>query len=235
MEVEKAHKKKDGMVKEATTLLKKNADRGHMPSQYVLADCFANGLGTSKPGRQDFDSAFPLFVLAAKRGHADAAFRAGTCVENGWGCKREASKAVQFYKRAAAAKHPGAMYRLGIAALHGELSVQENKREAVTWLKRSAEHATPEFPHALHELGLLHEKGVENVVFMDEGYAAELYAQAAELGYAPSAYVLGEAYEYAKMGLQQDAGLALHYYVRCVMHACLPSLRWSLTRTSFHC
>jgi len=31
-------------------------------------------------------------------------------------------------------------------------------------------------------LALLHEKGVTNVVFKDEGYAVELLAQAAELG-----------------------------------------------------
>lgn len=212
MEVEKAEAKRDDMIREATALLKKNADRGHMPSQYVLADCYANGLGTQK-GKQDFDKAYPLFVLAGKRGHADAAYRAGTCCENGWGCKRESSKAVQFFKRAAAGKHPGAMYRLGTAALNGELGLAQNRKEGVNWLKRSAEHATAEFPHALHELGLLHERGIDNVLFKDPEYAAELFAQAAELGYAPSAFHLGECYDYGRNGCPQDPALSLHYYV----------------------
>ena len=43
--------------------------------------------------------------------------------------------------------------------------------------------------------------------------AAELLAQAAELGYAPSAFKLGECYEYGKMGCPQDAALSIHYYV----------------------
>ncbi|KAI0776338.1 HCP-like protein [Trametes elegans] len=211
MEVEKALAKRDDLVHEATGLLKRLADRGHMPAQYFLADCYANGIGTNK-NRQDFDRAFPLFVLAAKHGHPDAAYRAGTCCENGWGCRRESAKAVQFYKKAAAAGHPGALYRLGIAELNGELGLSKSPKEGVKYLKRSAEHATAEFPHALHELALLHERGIDNVLFVDYEYAAELLAQAAELGYAPSAYRLGECYEYGKMGCPQDPALSIHYY-----------------------
>lgn len=91
--------KKDELIKEATGLLKRLADRGHPDAQYFLADCYANGIGTVR-GKQDFDRAFPLFVLAAKHGHPDACYRAGTCCEHGWGCRRESAKAVQFYKYA---------------------------------------------------------------------------------------------------------------------------------------
>jgi TPR repeat protein len=212
MEVEKAIQKREDLVREAMTLLKRLADRGHPPAQYFLADCYSNGLGTPK-NRQDFDRAYPLFVLAAKHGHPDAAYRAGTCCENGWGCRRESAKAVQFYRKAAAALHPGALYRLGIAELNGELSLSKRPKEGVKWLKRSAEHATAEFPHALHELALLHERGIDDVVFVDYEYSAELLAQASELGYAPSAYRLGECYEYGKMGCPQDPALSIHYYV----------------------
>jgi hypothetical protein len=40
-----------------------------------------------------------------------------------------------------------------------------------------------DFPHALDELALLHERGNHNVVFVDYVYSA---GQAAELGYVPS-------------------------------------------------
>jgi TPR repeat protein len=213
IEVERAIEKRDDLIKEATNLLKRLADRGHPASQYFLADCYANGLGTAK-NRQDFDRAFPLFILAAKHGHPDAAYRAGTCCENGWGCRRESAKALTFFRKAGAALHPGAMYRLGIAELNGELGLSKRPKEGVKWLKRSAEHATAEFPHALHELALLHERGIDNVLFVDFEYSIELLAQAAELGYAPSAYRLGECYEYGKMGCPQDPALSIHYYVR---------------------
>lgn len=213
MEVERAQEKREDLVREATALLKRLADRGHAPSQYFLADCYANGIGTVK-NKQDFDRAYPMFVLAAKHGHPDAAYRAGTCCENGWGCRRESAKALGFYRKAAAALHPGAMYRLGIASLNGELGCSKNPKEGVMWLKRSAEHATAEFPHALHELALLHERGIDNVLFVDYEYAIELFAQAAELGYSPSAYKLGECYEYGRLGCPQDPALSIHYYVR---------------------
>lgn len=212
MDIEKAIEKRDNLITEALALLKRLADRGHPASQYFLADCYANGIGTYK-GKQDFDRAYPLFVLAAKHGHPDAAYRAGTCCENGWGCRRESPKALQFFRKAAAALHPGAMYRLGIVELNGELGLAKRPREGVKWLKRSAEHATAEFPHALHELSLLHEKGIYNVVFVDTEYSIELLAQASELGYAPSAYRLGEFYEYGKLGCPQDPALSIHYYV----------------------
>lgn len=232
MDVEKAIAKRDDLVHEATSLLKRLADRGHMPAQYFLADCYANGIGTHK-ARQDFDRAFPLFVLAAKHGHPDASYRAGTCCENGWGCRRESAKAVQFYKKAAAAGHPGALYRLGIAQLNGELGLSKSPKEGVKYLKRSAEHATAEFPHALHELALLHERGIDNVLFVDYEYAAELLAQAAELGYAPSAHRLGECYEYGKMGCPQDPALSIHYYVS-LSSSCAGSVLTITTSCGFY-
>lgn len=105
------------------------------------------------------------------------------------------------------------MYRLGTAELNGQLGLTRSAKEGYKWLKRSAEHATEEFPHALHELALLHEKGIDNVVFVDYEYAAELLAQASELGYAPSAFKLGECYEYGKMDCPVDPALSIHYYV----------------------
>ncbi|RSH93388.1 hypothetical protein EHS25_007744 [Saitozyma podzolica] len=203
--------KRDELIKEAITLLKKLADRSYPDAQYFLADCYANGIGTVR-GRQDFDRAFPLFVLAAKHGHPDASYRAGTCCEHGWGCRRESAKAIQYYKKATVALHPGAMYRLGTAELNGNLGLTRSPKEGVKWLKRSAEHATEEFPHALHELALLHERGIDNVLFVDHEYAAELLAQASELGYAPSAFKLGECYEYGKMDCPVDPALSIHYY-----------------------
>ena len=99
VEVEKAIEKCNNLVHEATSLLKHLADCRHAASQYFLTDCYANGLGTVK-NCQDFDCTYPLFVLAAKHGHPDAVDQAGTCCENGWGCRRESTKAVQFFCQA---------------------------------------------------------------------------------------------------------------------------------------
>ncbi|KAH8921745.1 HCP-like protein [Atractiella rhizophila] len=206
--------KRDALILESTSLLGRIASRGHVAAQYLLADLYSQGIGTAK-GKRDYDKAFPLFMLAAKHGHADGCFRAGQCCENGWGCRKEFGKAIQFYRKAAAMSHPSAMYRLGLAELNGELGLSKKPKEGVKWLKRAAEYADsvdPPVPQPLHELALIHERGIDNVVFIDLEYAAELLARSAELNWAPSAYKLGECYEYGKMGCPQDPALSIHYY-----------------------
>ncbi|KAI0739339.1 hypothetical protein BC629DRAFT_1616082, partial [Irpex lacteus] len=163
MDVERTLKTRDDLVLEATPLLKRNADRGHMPSQYFLADCYAN-------------------------------------------TQIQTRLRPSLPSLPAAALHPEARYRLGIAELNGGLGLSKSPKEGVKWLKRSApESATAEFPHALHELALLHERRIDNVLFVEYEYAGGL-------GYVPSAYRLGECYEYGKMGCPQNPALSIHFY-----------------------
>ncbi|GAA6059305.1 hypothetical protein JCM10212_005885 [Sporobolomyces blumeae] len=209
-----SRRKQKALVAESIALLNKLAQRGHVKSQYFLADCYTQGVGTPK-GKRDYDKAFPLFMLAGKHGHADASYRAAQCLEHGWGCRKDLAKSVSLYRRAAVLSHPGSMHRLGLAEINGELGLTKRPKDGVQWLKRAAELADqvdPPQPQSLHELAVLHEKGIDNVVFQDEEYAAELLARAAELQYAPSAYKLGECYEYGRMGCPQDAALSIHYY-----------------------
>ncbi|KAG0346701.1 hypothetical protein BG004_001041 [Podila humilis] len=194
---------------EAMKLLRKLASNGHAESQHFLAECYASGFAKGKP---DFDKAFPLWVQASKHGHPDAAYRTGRCYDEGFGTRKDSARAVQFYRKAASANHPGAMWRLGVATLYGELSVAKSPRDGVKWLKRSSQAATPEFPFALYELAQLHERGIENIVFIDPEYSVSLYSQAAELGHAASAFRLGECWEYGSLNCKQDPRLSIHYY-----------------------
>lgn len=133
----KEHEKAD-LIAESIALLQKLATRGHVDSQFLLADCYTQAIGTPK-GKRDFDKAFPLFVLAAKHGHTEATFRAGQCCENGWGTRKEKDKAVTFYRKAAVAQFPPAMYRLGLAEMNGDIGLSKKPKEGVKWLKRAAE------------------------------------------------------------------------------------------------
>ncbi|KAI7867140.1 hypothetical protein BDF14DRAFT_751388 [Spinellus fusiger] len=216
---------------EAEKLLKQLAARGHAESQYYLGNLYASGL-FSKKGKNELDKAFPLFVQASKHHHADAAYRTAKCYEDALGCRKDSSKALQFYRKSAALNHPGAMYRLGLAEINGELGISKNPRDGVKWLKRAEEGATVEYPHAIHELGQLHEKGIPNIVFVDLDYAVSLYAQGAELGYAPSAFRLGECYEYGKLNCKQDPAMSIHYYTIAAQQghreACFALTAWYL-------
>ncbi|KAG0379597.1 hypothetical protein BGX24_012554 [Mortierella sp. AD032] len=214
---------------EAMKLLRKLATNGHAESQHYLAECFASGFARGKP---DFDKAFPLWVQASKHGHPDAAYRTARCYDEGLGTRKDNARAVQFYRKAASANHPGAMWRLGVVTLYGELGLSASPRDGVKWLKRSAQAANPEFPFALYELSQLHERGIENIVFIDPEYSVSLYSQAAELGHAASAFRLGECWEYGKLGCKQDPRLSIHYYTLAAQQehpeACFALAAWYL-------
>jgi TPR repeat protein len=197
------------LVREAKSILTRLANGGYPFAQYYLADGYASGLFNK--GKEDYNAAFPLFVLAAKHGHAESAYRAGLCYEFGWGCRKDPAKAVQYLRTAASRSHPGAMTRLGKACLSGDLG--ENRyREGLKWLKRATDASDTIYNAAPYHLGILYENGYGDDVFKDEGYAAELFTRAAELGHPEANYRMGDAYEHGKLECPKDPALSVHFY-----------------------
>ena len=197
------------LVREARTILQKLSNNGYPFAQYYLADGYASGLFSK--GKEDYNSAFPLFVLAAKHGHAESAYRTALCYEFGWGCRKDAAKAVQFLRSAASKRHPGAMTRLGKACLSGDLG-EKRYREGIKWLKLATEAADTIYNAAPYHLGCLYETGYGDDIFQDESYAAELFTQAADLGHPEANYRMGDAYEHGKLNCPRDPALSVHFY-----------------------
>ncbi|KAB5563538.1 hypothetical protein GE09DRAFT_1172482 [Coniochaeta sp. 2T2.1] len=197
------------LVREARTILQKLSNSGYPFAQYYLADGYASGLFSK--GKEDYNSAFPLFVLAAKHGHAESAYRTALCYEFGWGCRKDAAKAVQFLRTAASKRHPGAMTRLGKACLSGDLG-EKRYREGIKWLKLATEAADTIYNAAPYHLGCLYETGYGDDIFQDESYTAELFTQAADLGHPEANFRMGDAYEHGKLNCPRDPALSVHFY-----------------------
>ncbi|KAK4230930.1 hypothetical protein QBC38DRAFT_451651 [Podospora fimiseda] len=197
------------LVREARAILQKLSNNGYPFAQYYLADGYASGLFSK--GKEDYNSAFPLFVLAAKHGHAESGYRTALCYEFGWGCRKDPAKAVQFLRAAAAKRHPGAMTRLGKACLSGDLG-EKRYREGIKWLKLASEAADTIYNAAPYHLGCLYETGYGDDVFLDESYAAELFTQAADLGHPEANFRMGDAYEHGKLSCPRDPALSVHFY-----------------------
>ena len=140
-------------IMDAHKLVKKLVTAGYPDAMFYLADCHGRGLLGLQ---EDPKEAFNLYQSAAKVGHAQSAYRVAVCCEmgpdDGGGTRRDPLKAVQWYKRAAALGDTPAMYKMGMIQLKGLLGQPKSTREAVVWLKRAAERADEENPHALHEL-----------------------------------------------------------------------------------
>ncbi|KAK4452982.1 hypothetical protein QBC34DRAFT_22331 [Podospora aff. communis PSN243] len=197
------------LVREARAILQKLSNNGYPFAQYYLADGYASGLFSK--GKEDYNSAFPLFVLAAKHGHAESAYRTALCYEFGWGCRKDPAKAVQFLRTAASKRHPGAMTRLGKACLSGDLG-EKRYREGIKWLKLAAESADAIYNAAPYHLGCLYETGYGDDIFLDESYAAELFTQAADLGHPEANFRMGDAYEHGRLNCPRDPALSVHFY-----------------------
>ena len=207
-------KAREKYVTDGYKIVKKLVQQGYTEAQFYMADCY--GQGTM--GLQvDPKEAFSLYHSAAKQGHGSSAYRVAVCCEigqeEGGGTKRDPFKAVQWYKRAASLGDTPAMYKMGMIQLKGLLGQARNPREGISWLKRAAERADPENPHALHELALMYSNANGNdIIVRDEEYAAQLFYQAAELGYKFSQFRLGAAYEYGLMGCPVDPRQSIIYY-----------------------
>ncbi|KAH7927693.1 HCP-like protein [Leucogyrophana mollusca] len=206
-------KYRDLLVQESLKTIRRLATQAEAydEAQFFLANCY----GTGTLGLQvDHERAYHLYLQAAKQNHAAAAYRVAVCNEIGAGTRREPPRAAAFYRKAASLGDTAAMYKLGMILLLGSLGEQKNPREAINWLKRAAEQADEENPHALHELAMLHEMPNSQLVIHDPAYAKTLYTQAAHLGYTQSQYKLGQCYEYGALTCPVDPRRSIAWYTR---------------------
>lgn len=206
-------KYRDSLIAEALKVIRRLATQGEAydEAQFFLANCH----GTGMLGLQvDHERAYHLYLQAAKQNHAAACYRVAVCNEIGAGTRKEPQRAAAFYRKAASLGDTAAMYKLGTILLRGSLGMNPNPREAVGWLKRAAEQADEENPHALHELAVLHEQPQSQVVPYDPAYAKELYTRAAHLGYTHAQYKLGQCYEYGALTCPTDPRRSIAWYTK---------------------
>jgi uncharacterized protein len=206
-------KYRDTLVQESLRVIKRLATQGqpYDEAQFFLANCY----GTGMLGLQvDHEKAYHLYLQAAKQNHAAATYRVAVCNEIGAGTRKEPPRAAAFYRKAASLGDTAAMYKLGMILLQGSLGEAKNPREAVGWLRRAAEQADDENPHALHELALLHEDTSEQIVPHDPIQAKEYVSRAAYLGYTQSQYKLGQCYEFGALTCPVDPRRSIAWYTK---------------------
>lgn len=236
-------KKKDDLildevlVLEAQKILKKLAmgtvgNNTDEDAQFLLANCYGvGGLGL----RINRERAFSLYIHASKQNHLESTYRAAVCYEMGVGTKRDYTRAMMFYRKAANLSHVPSMYKLGVILLRGFCGQTINIREAITWLQRAAALANTQSPHALHALAMFQfmEEFSDNAALIsDIPYALDLLHEAAQLEYSPSQVKLGELYETGGP-VEVDDALSIYWYTKAAEQgdpdAALALSSWYLT------
>lgn len=207
---------RDALLGESLKLVKKLATQSQplADAQFFLADLYGTGgLGL----QSDPEKAYGLYLQASKQNHPAACYRTAVCNELGAGTRKELNRAILFFRKAASLGDTTAMYRLGMVLLEGKLGQERNVREGIHWLRKAAAQADEINPHALHELGTLHENppaAAAQFVEMNHEWAKEFYTQAAQLGYAPSQLKLGTCYEYGNLTCQVDPRRSIAWYTK---------------------
>jgi TPR repeat protein len=208
-----AKKNRENYIFDAHKIVKKlcNSSHPYPDAMFYLAECYWEGL----LGLQvDHERAFNLYQSSAKLNHGPSAYRTAVCCELGAGVRKDPLKSITWYKKAAALGDTAAMYKLGMIQLKGLLGQTKNARDAINWLKRAADQADENNPHALHQLGLIYECESHDNIIPDASYSRELFMKAAELNYPPSQFRIGCAFEYGTMGCPIDPRLSIFWYSR---------------------
>jgi uncharacterized protein len=103
-------------------------------------------------------------------------------------------------------KSPRAEYTLGLMYLQGQ-GVAKNNKQALSWLKKSAEQG---YSLALHRLGRIYLN--DDVVKADPKVAIEYITAAATKGYSPAQHILGTFYQTGSQGVTENKKTAMKWF-----------------------
>mgnify|MGYP004476285297 FL=1 len=178
------------LMKEGFNALKKKVDSGDMHYANSLGYAYEFGIGTSL----SIKDAMKYYEMAAKQNNALGM----TNLADLYIQEDKLKKAKPLLVKAAEKEHGYAQYLLAMNFFYYK---QENNKEALYWLEKSASNDEPE---ALYQLGLYYAEKA------DLAKAIKYYQRAAELNNAEAAlelyYIYGEGF-----GVEQDEDKALFF------------------------
>ena len=182
--------KDEKLMKEGFNALKKKVDSGDMHYANSLGYAYEFGIGTSLSIKE----AMKYYEMAAKQNNALGM----TNLADLYIQEDKLKKAKPLLVKAAEKEHGYAQYLLAMNFFYYK---QENNKEALYWLEKSASNDEPE---ALYQLGLYYAEKA------DLAKAIKYYQRAAELNNAEAAlelyYIYGEGF-----GVEQDEDKALFF------------------------
>ncbi|RKP40089.1 hypothetical protein BJ085DRAFT_9851, partial [Dimargaris cristalligena] len=183
--------------------------QAHPEACFIVAEWYSEGkFGLAK----DEDKATAAYLIASKHNIAYASYKMGKYYEK----RRQNSKALSFFQKGAAQGDVSSSYRLALIHLRGEMHQVKSVRQALIYLRRSAqpdEHCSEgAYLLALMYLDEFYECKVDDQVFKDNEEAQKLLEKAAQFGNADAQYRLGQAFEFGECGYETDPMYSVSYY-----------------------
>ncbi|KAJ2390035.1 hypothetical protein H4S02_002067 [Coemansia sp. RSA 2611] len=207
-EIDPANREK--LITEAVYWIKHLQRKGNTEASYVAGTWFEAG----KYGiEQDKSKAVQLFTYAAKNHHASAAYKVAVHHEE----RKSGGRAFSYFQMAAALGDVSANFRMAKVFLEGNFHKKVNIKQALVYLRRSAELANTECSEGALLLGQMYLKEYPNpavyeVIFYDPEEAQKQLDRAARLGNIEAQYLLGYLFEFGEHGYPVDPTSSTHYY-----------------------
>ncbi|KXS14206.1 HCP-like protein [Gonapodya prolifera JEL478] len=211
-----------GDMEQAIRFFKFAAERGHVQSQYELAEWCKIGLGLY---HRDEELAFYWFRRASESNHDGAICALGDFYLHGMGkCPLDKDSAMDYYLRAADLGNSLAQKRLHLLDPNGNgqedqlvsrssstsifsFEVPEDGKADVRLCRNAASLGDKV---AQYKLGVLYDNGWS--VAKNDHEAIYWYSIAADEGYSEAQYALGGFYEIGR-GVEKDPSQALAWYI----------------------
>jgi hypothetical protein len=142
-------------------------------------------VGVAAAERGNHAAAYREWLGDARAGNLAAQFNLGVLFESGRGVRRDNSKALEWYRRAAEGGFAPAQHDLGVRCENG-FGLPKDPVEAAKWYLLAAQQG---YPPSQTNLGYLYKKGLG--VPQDNVKAFAWYTKAAEQGDVMAQYNLG--------------------------------------------
>ncbi|KAJ1822579.1 hypothetical protein LPJ56_000657 [Coemansia sp. RSA 2599] len=201
---------REKLISEAVYWIKHLQRKGNTEASYIAGTWFEKGMYGIE---EDKSKAVQLFTYAAKNHHASAAYKVGAYNEE----RKSSGRAFSYYQMAAALGDVSANYRMAKVFLDGDFHKKASVKQALVYLRRSAELATKECPYGALLLGEMYmgtypDNAVYEHVFYDAEEGQKLLDKAALLGSVDAQYQLGYFFEFGQHGFPVHPQTSVHYY-----------------------
>ena len=158
-------------IKKAILWHKKASNGGNLSATKALAILYYLG---AKDLPKDANMSFGYYLKAARKGDRESAYNVGYMYENGFGSKRDISKAIYWYNISAKSDFVDAKFRLATLYYTG-LGIKKDINKAIYWYREAGADGDKE---ALYNLGVLYYQGID--IPMNKIYAYHYWIEAAK-------------------------------------------------------
>ena len=168
----------------------------------------------SKGHPTNLAAAITAYQKASEGDCAPALVNLGYAYDLGMGVPRDPSKAVEFYRRAAELGNAVAAYNLGLKYFTGTNGLPLDWTSSQLYLGKAAEEGMVSAQQLLGQLRLDQGSGEDAMMW---------FTRAAEHGYVPSMYCLGNLLHYGAKGVTPDLPKAVRWYQRAAAADFVPA------------